>query len=57
MTAREAEVLRLLLKGYSNLNIAARLGIREGTVKHYVNRILTKTGAASRLELIASLNE
>jgi len=50
-TDREIAVLRELVSGASNLEIAEKLGIREGTVKMHVTNLLQKTGYHSRLEL------
>ena len=50
-TEREAEVLRELVSGSSNREIAARLGIAENTVKMHITNMLQKTGYHSRLEL------
>lgn len=50
LTDREVEVLRLLAEGRSNHEIGAALGIVEATVKTHVSRILTKLGAASRVQ-------
>ncbi len=50
-TEREAAVLRELVSGESNREIAARLGISENTVKMHVTNMLQKTGFHSRLEL------
>ena len=50
-TEREAEVLRELVSGASNREIAARLGIAENTVKMHITNMLQKTGYHSRLEL------
>lgn len=52
LTAREAEVLKLINMGYSNLQIASELSISENTVKRHVNNILKKTETQSRLEII-----
>jgi DNA-binding NarL/FixJ family response regulator len=52
LTAREAEVLRLLAEGLSTQGIAARRGISEHTAKFHVNAILSKLGAESRAAAI-----
>lgn len=51
-TAREKEVLVLLLQGSSYARIAKRLVIAESTVKTHANHIYGKIGVASRDELI-----
>lgn len=51
MTARELEVLELLMDGRSNRAIAGALGIDEATVKAHLGRMLRKTGAHNRVEL------
>lgn len=51
MTAREREVLELLMEGRSNRAIAEVLGIDEATVKAHLGRMLRKTGAHNRVEL------
>jgi DNA-binding NarL/FixJ family response regulator len=48
LTAREAEVLRLLASGKTNREIARNLGLSEKTVARHVSNILTKTGVPSR---------
>jgi DNA-binding CsgD family transcriptional regulator len=53
LTAREAEVLRLVAAGASNAAIAAQLFISAKTVSVHVSRILAKLGAASRGEAAA----
>ncbi len=50
-TDREAEVLRELVSGASNREIAEKLGIAENTVKMHITNMLQKTGFHSRLEL------
>ncbi len=50
LTPREWQVLRLLRRGFSNREIAARLGISPGGAKYHVAEILSKLGAASRRE-------
>jgi DNA-binding NarL/FixJ family response regulator len=53
LTPRETEVLRLLVDGLPNKEIASRLGISEHTVKFHVAAVLGKLGARSRTEAVA----
>nr|WP_232328189.1 LuxR C-terminal-related transcriptional regulator [Kibdelosporangium sp. MJ126-NF4] len=48
LTAREAEVLRLLTSGATNRQIARQLVLGEETVKTHVSRILRKLGVRTR---------
>ncbi|TCO20474.1 regulatory LuxR family protein [Kribbella steppae] len=48
LTAREAEVLRLIASGMTNREIARNLSLSEKTVARHVSNILTKTGVPSR---------
>jgi DNA-binding CsgD family transcriptional regulator len=50
LTAREAEVLRLIAIGRSNADIATVLSISLNTVATHVRNILAKTGCANRTE-------
>ncbi|HEY8550019.1 MAG TPA: response regulator transcription factor [Vicinamibacterales bacterium] len=50
LSPREFEVLRLLVKGWRNRQIATTLGITEVTVKLHVSRILAKLGVSDRTE-------
>src|SRR5262245_10496669 len=50
LTVRERDVLGLIVKGQSNREIAAELGITEGTVKCHVNVILSRLGVNDRTE-------
>jgi len=52
LTAREIEVLRLLAQGLANKQIAARLGIRERTVKFHVSAIFRKLDVTNRTEAV-----
>jgi len=57
LTARERQVLDLILLARSNREIAEELGIEERTVKAHVGRLMRKTGAENRIELsIRALN-
>jgi DNA-binding NarL/FixJ family response regulator len=53
LSAREAEVMRLIVQGRSNGMIAEELYLAEKTVKNHVNRIYAKLGVASRAAAIA----
>jgi LuxR family maltose regulon positive regulatory protein len=53
LTARELEVLQLLVAGASNQAIADRLVISLHTVKRHVTNILQKLDATSRLDAVA----
>ena len=50
LTAREADVLRLLGEGLGNREIAERLTISEHTAANHVRSILAKTGSANRTQ-------
>jgi DNA-binding NarL/FixJ family response regulator len=51
LTAREHQVLDLILLACSNREIARQLGIEERTVKAYVGSLMRKTGSDNRIEL------
>ena len=51
LTARELEVLRLLVSGLSNREIAARLDIEPATVKAHLGRLMRKAGVTNRTAL------
>lgn len=55
LTARENEVLQLILSGKSNREIAGALFISENTVKTHARNIFSKYDVSSRTELISIL--
>ncbi len=50
LSEREAEVLRLVAQGQGNPEIAATLGISEGTVRKHVSNIMGKLHLTSRIQ-------
>jgi DNA-binding NarL/FixJ family response regulator len=52
LTERETEVLRLMVAGYSNREIADAIGVSEGTVKNHVSSILSKLGVRDRTRAV-----
>jgi DNA-binding NarL/FixJ family response regulator len=48
---KEEKILRLITEGMSNRQIAATMGLAEGTVKNYVSRIMEKLHANTRTAL------
>jgi DNA-binding NarL/FixJ family response regulator len=51
LTLREREVLGLVASGADNLQISARLGITERTVKAHVSNLYRKLGVQNRVEM------
>lgn len=57
LSAREEEVLRLMLQGRLNKQIADTLGIAMRTVELHRSRLIAKMGARNAVELAALLSE
>ncbi|WP_129626456.1 response regulator [Candidatus Oscillochloris fontis] len=53
LSTRETEVLRLLVAGASNKQIALQLGLSENTIKTHVSNIFAKLDVQSRTEAVA----
>ena len=51
LTRRELDILRAVVAGYTNKEIAERSSISENTVKSHLTHIFNKSGASSRVEL------
>jgi len=53
LTTRELEILKLMVHGDSNPDIAEKLFVSRSTVKFHVSNILMKLGTATRTEAVA----
>lgn len=49
LTARELEILQLILSGFTNKAIAAEMLISEKTVEFHLDNLYTKIGVRTRL--------
>lgn len=52
LSAREIEVLRLLVQGMANKEIAARMEVSESTVKNTLQQLFAKTNVRTRAQLV-----
>jgi two-component system response regulator NreC len=52
LSARETEVLRLLARGHTNIEIAARLGLSPRTIETHRAHIHRKLALRTRAELV-----
>jgi PAS domain S-box-containing protein len=52
LNARETDVLRLLVQGLANKEIAARMEMSESTVKNTIQQLFAKTGVRTRSQLV-----
>ncbi len=52
LTKREGDVVNLVIEGYTNRDVAEKLGLTEHTVSNYLFRIYEKLGVSSRVELV-----
>jgi two-component system response regulator NreC len=57
LSAREAEVLKLIALGHTNQDVASTLNLSVRTVESHRARIQQKTGRTSRADLVAYANE
>jgi DNA-binding CsgD family transcriptional regulator/tetratricopeptide (TPR) repeat protein len=57
LTARQLEVLELLVEGLTNAEIADRLVLSQRTAEHHVAAVLAKLGATSRREAVRRASE
>jgi len=52
LTKRETDVVKLVVDGHTNRDVAQKLGLTEHTVSNYLFRIYEKLGISSRVELV-----
>lgn len=57
LTNREVQVLRLLLWGKTNQEIADALFLSEKTVKHYMRMLMQRLNARNRIEVVLAAQE
>jgi DNA-binding NarL/FixJ family response regulator len=57
LTTREAEVLRLMVRGLSNAEIAEQFVVGTETVKTHVGNVLAKLGARNRTQAVITAYE
>ena len=55
LTHREQEVVRLLIMGLTNKEIADRMGISANTVKGFVRLVMLKMGTSGRSGIVAKV--
>jgi two-component system nitrate/nitrite response regulator NarL len=51
LTKRELDIVRVMVSGYTNKQIAREFAISESTVKRHVTHIFDKLGASTRIEV------
>lgn len=52
---REKDIIRLMVKGFSNKQIATALCVTEGTAKNYISAIYNKIGTSDRTKAVLHL--
>ena len=57
LTPRERDLVELVRMGLKNRDIAAQLGVTEGTVKVYLHTVFDKVGVENRTELAMRASE
>lgn len=53
LTKRESDIVKLVLEGKTNREIAIRLNLSQHTIKNHLFRLFKKVGVSTRCELVA----
>ncbi|MEN6371453.1 MAG: response regulator transcription factor [Armatimonadota bacterium] len=56
LSFREREVTRLLVAGFSNKEIASKLGISQSTTKTHISKVFKRLGVSSRREILSKFH-
>jgi LuxR family maltose regulon positive regulatory protein len=57
LSERELEVLRLIVAGFTNREIAEQLIVSLGTIKTHINHIYQKLGVRNRTQAVAQARD
>ncbi len=57
LSSREEQIMRLLLRGATNREIAAALSISDKTVKHYMTVLMQRLNVRNRIEVVLAAQE
>lgn len=57
LTIREEQIMRLLLRGMTNREIATALSISDKTVKHYMTVLMQRLNVRNRIEVVLAAQE
>ena len=52
LSAQERRIIALIVRGFTNREVARTLGLSESTIKRRIVRMLGKLGVADRIELV-----
>ena len=56
LTSRQVELLQYVAQGYTNTQVARRMGLSEGTVRTHLNHIYERLGVTSRTAAVTRMS-
>ena len=56
LTPRQVELLQYVAQGYTNTQVARRMGLSEGTVRTHLNHIYERLGVTSRTAAVTRMS-